>query len=118
MRKMINENWKFVKAAENVADAVQAAGEVVNLPHTWNAEDGQDGGNDYYRGVCWYVKDLENVETEEGGECYLEIPAAAMISEVYLNGEKLYRHEGGYSLFRVKLTEKLQEKKCGCHFRR
>ena len=30
MRKMINENWKFVKAAENVADAVQAAGEVVN----------------------------------------------------------------------------------------
>ena len=108
MRKMINENWKFVKAAENVADAVQAAGEVVNLPHTWNAEDGQDGGNDYYRGVCWYVKDLENVETEEGGECYLEIPAAAMISEVYLNGEKLYRHEGGYSLFRVKLTEKLQ----------
>ena len=34
----------------------------------------------------------------------------AMISEVYLNGEKLYRHEGGYSLFRVKLTEKLQEK--------
>lgn len=110
MRKMINENWKFVKAAENVADAVQAAGEVVNLPHTWNAEDGQDGGNDYYRGVCWYVKDLENVETEEGGECYLEIPAAAMISEVYLNGEKLYRHEGGYSLFRVKLTEKLQEK--------
>ena len=30
MRKMINENWKFVKAAENVADAVQAAGEVVD----------------------------------------------------------------------------------------
>ena len=51
---------------------MQAAGEVVNLPHTWNAEDGQDGGNDYYRGVCWYVKDLENVETEEGGECYLK----------------------------------------------
>lgn len=23
----------------------------VNLPHTWNAIDGQDGGNDYYRGT-------------------------------------------------------------------
>ena len=26
----------------------------LDLPHTWNALDGQDGGNDYWRGVCTY----------------------------------------------------------------
>ena len=28
----------------------------VNLPHTWNNIDGQDGGNDYYRGSCTYER--------------------------------------------------------------
>lgn len=110
MRQTMNENWKFVKYAENMSEAVGAAGEHVDLPHTWNAADGQDGGNDYYRGICWYVKELGNIVKSGDEEIYLEIPGAAMIGEVYLNGEKLYRHEGGYSLFRVNLTEKLQEK--------
>ena len=48
----INDGWKFVKKAEDVQMAVTAPGEAVNLPHTWNAKDGQDGGNDYYRGTC------------------------------------------------------------------
>ena len=26
----------------------------VSIPHTWNNIDGQDGGNDYKRGVCRY----------------------------------------------------------------
>ena len=41
MRQTMNENWKFVKYAENVSEAVGAAGERVDLPHTWNAADGQ-----------------------------------------------------------------------------
>ena len=81
----------------------------VTLPHTWNAVDGQDGGNDYHRGTCWYVRELSKEECA-GERLFLELCGAAMTCEVYLNGEKLCRHEGGYSTFRVELTGHLAEK--------
>ena len=51
----INDNWRFLKHEMPVGAAMQyaAQGEAVTLPHTWNAVDGQDGGNDYHRGQCW-----------------------------------------------------------------
>ena len=112
MRKTINinEGWRFLKADIPPETAVNWAsrGETVTLPHTWNAVDGQDGGNDYHRGSCWYVRELTAAETQ--GEClFLEVNGAAMTAEVFLNGEKLCRHEGGYSAFRVDLTGKLAE---------
>ena len=93
----LNDGWKFIKAA----DPTNAKGEPVTLPHTWNAVDGQDGGNDYHRGTCWYVRDLAKPDLDGGKRVWLEIKGAAMTAEVYLNGEKLARHEGGYSTFRV-----------------
>ena len=96
MRKIfpVNDNWVFSK--ENTA-------EVVTLPHTWNAVDGQDGGNDYYRGTCCYTRQLTKPETNPGDEIWLEFLGAAHTCEVMLNGEKICHHEGGYSTFRVKL---------------
>ena len=107
----LTDGWRFLKAAIPVEAAMQEAsrGEAVTLPHTWNALDGQDGGNDYYRGSCWYVRELTPKECE-GQRLFLEINGAAMTAEMFLNGEKLARHEGGYSTFRVDLTEKLKEK--------
>ena len=32
----------------------------VTIPHTWNAFDGQDGGDDYYRGVGTCVSSLSS----------------------------------------------------------
>ena len=50
MRKeqLINDNWLF-----RYHDGTET---VLNIPHTWNAQDGQDGGNDYWRGTCVYEK--------------------------------------------------------------
>ena len=79
-------------------------GEAVTLPHTWNARDGQDGGNDYYRGRCWYVKKFMAPVLDREEQLWLEFEGAAMTAEVYLNGQKLARHAGGYSTFRVELT--------------
>lgn len=104
---LLDTGWTFVKSAANASEAASAAGEAVTLPHTWNAADGQDGGNDYYRGTCWYVRQLEKPDAD--GEVWLEFAGAAMTAEVYLNGEQLARHEGGYSTFRVNLTEHLRE---------
>lgn len=101
----LNQDWTFIKA-EHPADA---PGVPVTLPHTWNAEDGQDGGDDYHRGKCWYLRDLDRPEVTENSRVWLEFEGAAMTAEVYLNGEKLAEHAGGYSTFRVDLTDHLKD---------
>ncbi len=103
----LKDNWTFVKYAKDASEAAGADGTAVSLPHTWNAVDGQDGGNDYHRGTCWYCRILKNPELKDGEKAYLEFDGAAMTADVYLNGEKLAHHEGGYSRFRVDVTEKL-----------
>ena len=108
MRKIknINENWRFIKSTANVEAAVGTAGEILDLPHTWNALDGQDGGNDYYRGTCWYVKELENIDATDK-TVYLEFMGAGQIAEVFVNGTSCAKHQGGYSTFRVDITDYL-----------
>ena len=105
MRKIlpINDNWLFSKLSAG------EAAETVTLPHTWNALDGQDGGNDYYRGTCYYTRQLNKPELNPGDEVWLEILGAAHTSEVFWNGVRLAHHEGGYSAFRVKLDDLKEE---------
>lgn len=105
----LTENWTFIKEAPDALCAASMPGEAVTLPHTWNAVDGQDGGNDYYRGTCYYVTTLKKPFMDAGSQAYLEFTGAAMIADVYMNGEKLAHHEGGYSAFRVNITEYLKE---------
>ena len=93
-----NDNWTFIKEGKE---------EAVSLPHTWNAKDGTDGRNDYYRGTCFYKKHFKRPESD--GEVWLEFAGAAMSARVTLNGKVLKEHKGGYSTFRVDLTEALEE---------
>ncbi len=107
----LNQNWKFAKTAEIPAELPEGW-ESVSLPHTYNAADGQDGGNDYYRGPAVYVRTLRTPEDSKNKEFYLECLGAAMTAEVFLNGTRLSRHEGGFSTFRVRLTEALRPMGC------
>ena len=111
MREIININqgWGFSKTLTEAPKTYPSDLEQVNLPHSWNATDGQDGGNDYYRGTCYYVKTLNKSELPVAEEYYLEINGANSSADVYLNGEHLARHDGGYSTWRVNLTKYLQE---------
>ena len=113
MRTVIsfNQNWMFSKTAE-VPGELPAHWEHVNLPHTWNAEDGQDGGNDYWRGTAMYCKAFSRPDFE--GRAVLEFLGAAMTADVYVNGKHLTHHEGGYSTFRVDITDHLQEVNLVC----
>ena len=107
MRSILNFNssWSFFKATAdiNVADGA----ELVNLPHSWNALDGQDGGNDYFRGSCVYKKSFVKADLPEKDLHYLEICGANSSADVYLNGKHLAHHDGGYSTWRVNLTNDL-----------
>ena len=102
-----HSNWHFTKENTGIPTAIM--GEAITLPHTWNAVDGQDGGNDYYRGTCWYTLALAKPTIPAGGKAVLQLDGAAMTAAVYLNGEKLAQHKGGYSTFRVDLTDHLKE---------
>ena len=102
----LNDGWIFVK---NTTDISLFEGETVNLPHTWNATDGQDGGNDYFRGSCLYTKVLQKSELPAADCYYLEFCGANSSADVYVNGEKLAHHDGGYSTWRVNITEKLSD---------
>lgn len=115
MRQIIpfNADWFFSKTGEVPAELPQTW-ERVTLPHTWNAIDGQDGGNDYWRGTAMYCKHFPRPEIEPGGRAVLEFLGAAMTAEVWVNGEKLARHEGGYSTFRVDITDTLRDENLLC----
>ncbi len=104
-----NSDWTFLKGVNEAPATLPEGAEQVTLPHTWNAVDGQDGGNDYYRGSCCYAKTLTKAELPEGEEYYLEIRGANSSADVYVNGKKLAHHDGGYSTWRVELTNDLVE---------
>ena len=111
MRKIIslNRKWSFRKGVDTVPAVTPADWDFVNVPHCWNAIDGQDGGNDYFRGTCCYVKDLDREEIPTADKYYLEINGANSSATVYMNGEKLASHDGGYSTWRVDITEALKK---------
>ncbi len=94
---LFNDNYKFEK--EGVITTV-------DLPHTWNAVDGQSASN-YYRGLCTYTKTFAKPNLKDNEQLYLEINGANSSSKVKLNGVELASHDGGYSTYRVNLTEEL-----------
>ncbi len=107
--KVINDGWYFSKEAQGAPSSIPADWESVTLPHTWNGVDGQDGGNDYYRGKCFYVRKLTKEEIGDAPVNYLQFDAVNSSAEVFWNGEKITSHDGGYSAFRVKLDNILDE---------
>lgn len=82
---------------------------LVDLPHTWNDTDGQDGGNDYFRGTCIYEKQIERPKTAEEERIYLQFHGVNSSAKIILNDEVIGTHENGYSTFRFDVTDKLRE---------
>ena len=67
---LLNQSdWHFTKENPGIPTAVM--GEAIALPHTWNAVDGQDGGNDYYRGTCWYTLALAKPNRDNAIDVYI-----------------------------------------------
>ena len=106
MREIIslNENWtlSFPKGDH--------ATEQVNLPHTWNAVDGNDGNGSYLRTTGVYTRTFTAPkQPREGGRSYVEVLAAALNSTVKVNGQVATTHEGGFSIFRADVTDLCHE---------
>ncbi|MBQ1217130.1 MAG: glycoside hydrolase family 2 protein [Clostridia bacterium] len=110
MRTIVNFNakWAFSKQADALPTAIDPKWNFVNLPHSWNAIDGQDGGNDYYRGPAYYAKTVDKMDLPQTDRYYLELQGANSSADVYVNGKHLAHHDGGYSTWRVDVTDALE----------
>lgn len=102
MRKItnINNGWEFD------LNGVKSA---VDIPHSWNGIDGQDGGDDYVRTVAIYTKELGKIEIAPGEQVYLEFKGVNSSAKVILNEQEAGTHDGGYSKFRVNITDYLND---------
>ncbi len=103
--KVINNDWFFSKNAKSVPATLPADWEALNLPFTWNGKDGQDGGNDYYRGTCYFAKEIKADELPDGEVKYLQFDGVNSSCEVFWNGKSVTKHDGGYSTFRVQVKD-------------
>ena len=107
----LDEQWKFIR--QDVAGAESpgfddAAWQTVNLPHTWNNMDGQDGGNDYYRGVGWYRRHLKVNSQYAGKSLFLKFDGAATVADVFVNGKPAGTHRGNFGAFCFDVTPLLR----------
>ncbi len=104
---LFNKGWSFTKVNNGVPAEITSDFEQVNLPHCWNATDGQDGGSDYHRGACYYAKTVDKSALPVSDRYFLEINGANSSAKVYVDGKELASHDGGYSTWRVDLTDSL-----------
>ena len=101
----INRKWAFTKQTTEIPASIDNKWDFVNLPHSWNAIDGQDGANDYFRGTAIYARELDKEDLPESEKYYIEIKGANSSADLYVNGQKLAHHDGGYSTWRCDITE-------------
>lgn len=112
------KGWRFVKA--DVAGAERpgfddAGWARVAVPHTYNAEDSGIGGAKargepegvYYRGPAWYRLSIDHQPRPET-RYLLHFGGATLKADVWLNGEKVGSHAGGYAAFRFDVTDRLK----------
>jgi beta-galactosidase len=109
---VIDDGWVFLGADAAGAETPgfdDSGFSPITLPHTWNALDGENGGNDYRRGVGWYRRHLPAVSlgAPAGGRTYLQFDGANTVADVYVNGTMVGEHRGGFATFRFDVTEAL-----------
>ncbi len=109
----LSTGWKFLKQDADVG-ADTSTWQSVQVPHTWNAIDGQNGHAataetpvGYYRGPAWYERPLDMPAEWKSKRVFLRFEGASLVSDVYVNGQMLGEHRGGFGAFCYELTSKL-----------
>lgn len=78
----------------------------LSVPGDWNS---QDPRLMFYEGTIWYKKSFD-FKKQNGRRWFVYFGGANYIADVYLNGEKLGRHEGGFTPFNFEVTSLLRDK--------
>src|SRR5947209_16049227 len=91
----LDSSWRFHKGGATGASApnfVDSSWSAVSVPHTWNALDGEDGGNNYYRGIGWYRRHFMVPTSASNQEIFLKFDGVDISTSVYVNGMLVGSH--------------------------
>ncbi|MBN1654862.1 MAG: beta galactosidase jelly roll domain-containing protein [Deltaproteobacteria bacterium] len=106
----LDTDWRFLRSDASDANDTgfdDSSWKTVSVPHTWNAMDGQDGGNDYYRGIGWYRRHFVLPADAAGKRVYIQFDGGSIVTDVWVNGTSLGQHRGGFARFRFDATAAL-----------
>ena len=104
-----NNDWLYHEGDVKGAEAADYSDEewlYVNLPHSTI----HYTPDNYYQkdlGIFWYRKHFTVPQEMQGKKLYITFEAAMQAAEVWVNGEKIGTHQGGYTSFVFDLTDKV-----------
>lgn len=105
--RTLERGWRFMKGDQPGAEAPtfdDRGWAPIRLPHTWNVEDGADGGSQY-RGAGWYRLKLDLSPELLKKRLFLRFGAATLVAKVYLNGREVGEHRGGFAAFTLPISK-------------
>ena len=108
--RTIDDGWRFVRQDVPRAQTLSfddSKWQKISLPHTWNALDGQDGGNNYYRGPGWYRRRVSISTGDLRKSIFLHFDGSSLVTDVYVNGLSAGQHRGGFGAFCFEITNLL-----------
>jgi beta-galactosidase len=117
-RISLNESWHFKFGVAGDAarpDHDTRDWDTVDVPHTWNGDDAWDDEPGYDRGVGWYRRELEIPPELADRRLVLVFDAVSQTAEVFVNGESVATHVGGYTAFAADITDVIRRHPNGPH---
>ncbi|PQJ82710.1 glycoside hydrolase family 2 TIM barrel-domain containing protein [Polaribacter glomeratus] len=106
----VNSGWEFHKGnlSQKAISDKETIWESVSIPHTWNNVDAFDDERGYYRGVGVYKKSIIFSKKDANKTILLHFEGANQETEVFVNGNIVGTHKGGYTAFSFPITENLK----------
>ena len=102
-----NAGWRFFLGDATGAEQTDfddSSWEVVSAPHTVQLMPAEASGCRNYQGVVWYRKHFTLPKECAGRDVFLHFEAIMGKQTIYLNGQKVKDHEGGYLPITIPLS--------------
>src|SRR5882757_10168173 len=104
----LDRDWQFCIDAHDSGQSLgwqrqlPSGTESINVPHTWNI-----GKHDDFLGRGWYFRTIDVAEFR-GAHVELHFGATFYSARIWLNGEDVGHHEGGYTAYSLDITSRLR----------
>jgi beta-galactosidase len=108
IRLNLNREWKFCLGDCTDGELSQlddSTWQPIGLPHTFDLPYFRTP--EFYVGCGWYRRSFEYPAEWRSKRLFLEFDGAFQVAEVFVNGQRVGSHEGGYTGFSIDITSAL-----------